>query len=403
MLDDYLNGIRDQPAAPPPPGVIPNFDNPPNNNGLAIAVLAASIVITTSAFLIRVYSKVFCTKTINIEDYLGILSFPFFVAGTWVLITMHRGPGFFVHQYNLRVRDLEEFLYAYTVSTTLYCVTLGLAKAAILLEWTHIFVVRSNRNKFYWTCYSMIAVNTSLYFATIFTITYACNPRERLRKRYLPGTCININAFNLFITAFHLASDILMLLLPQRVIWSLRLATKQKVGVSVVFSGGAFACIWAAGRVASAVHLSLSQDSTYAYSQYTLWGLAEVSTAQLVFCVPTFPVIIRQATSVRSLWGSIRSKTTMPQPLESKSTVSRAASTTDPRAAPDPGPVMPKAARRDRSRTNPEPMRSQGRRALEQHRTNSESYLGGILITTEIDIRTHERANTPEARTFYEV
>ncbi len=30
-----------------------------------------------------------------------------------------------------------------------------------------------------------------------------------------------------------------MLLLPQMVIWKLRLATKQKVGVSVVFSGGA--------------------------------------------------------------------------------------------------------------------------------------------------------------------
>ncbi|KAK5631089.1 hypothetical protein RRF57_006804 [Xylaria bambusicola] len=199
-----------------------------------------------------------------------VLGLPFFIAGTWVLITLLHGPGFFVHQWNLRVRDLEEFLYeqTYVLSTTLYCVTLLLAKAAILLEWTHIFVVRSNRSRFYWICYSMIAINTSLYLATIFTITYACTPRERIWRRYIPGTCINFNAFNIFITVFHLISDVLMLLLPQRVIWKLRLATRQKVGVSVVFSGGAIACIWAAGRVASAVHLSLSQDTSFAYSQY---------------------------------------------------------------------------------------------------------------------------------------
>ena len=78
MPDSYLDGIRDQPAAPPPPGVIPNFDNPPNNNELAIAVLATSIVITTSAFLIRVYSKVFCTKKINIEDCQSVQNYPNF-------------------------------------------------------------------------------------------------------------------------------------------------------------------------------------------------------------------------------------------------------------------------------------------------------------------------------------
>ena len=61
---------------------------------------------------------------------------------------------------------------------------------------------------------------------------------------------------------------------------------------------------------------------------------------------------------------------------------------------------MPEGKRRDRSLTNPDAIRSQGRRALDQQRTNSESYLGGILITTEIDIITHERANTPEVKFF---
>lgn len=83
----------------------------------------------------------------------------------------------------------------------------------------------------------MIA-NTALYIATILVTTFACTPRERIWRRYLPGTCINIDAFNLFITAFHLAFDLLMLLLPQSAIWKLSLTTRQKIGVSVVFSVG---------------------------------------------------------------------------------------------------------------------------------------------------------------------
>jgi len=133
---------------------------------------------------------------------------------------------------------LLAFIKAYVLSTILYCVAIMLAKAAIILEWTHIFVARPIRSNFYWICYGMIAANTCLYIATIITINFACNPRERIWRRYLPGSCINIDAFNLFITSFHLIFDLLMLLLPHKVIWGLGLTLKQKIGVSIVFSFG---------------------------------------------------------------------------------------------------------------------------------------------------------------------
>ncbi|KAI1305649.1 hypothetical protein F5Y03DRAFT_406259 [Xylaria venustula] len=386
----YIETIRDSPAATPPPGVIPNYDSPPNGNWLATITIFASIAITTFAFLIRSYSKVFCTKKVKLEDYLGLLSFPFFIAGTTVLITIPRGPGFFVHQWNLHVKDLEKFLYAYVLSTTLYCVTLALAKAAILLECTHIFVVKSNRSLFYWICYVLIAVNTALYLVTIVGTAYACSPRERIWRRYLPGTCIDLSAFNISITTFHLISDILMLLLPQKIIWNLRLATKQKIGVSVVFSGGAIACIWAAGRVASAIHLSASRDSTYAYSQYIMWGLAEVATAQLVFCVPAFPVIFRQAPWLRRFYCFVLSKTTAtssPERLQSNNTVSQMPHGTDSQ------PVVPSSrfTTVENSYDGRVTDLEMSRQAFDQHRHSSELHERRIRITTEINITTQER------------
>ncbi|KAI3324203.1 hypothetical protein HD806DRAFT_522035 [Xylariaceae sp. AK1471] len=267
LIDPY-EGIRNSPAGRPPTGVVPDYENPPHRNGLAIAVITASIGVTTIAGLMRFYSKVFCTRS------------PFFIGGTWVLTTIPQEAGFFVHVWNLLVRDIEGFIYSYFLSTILYCVALLLAKAAMLLDWAHIFVARRMRKRFYWICCGMILANTALYIATIITVCYA--------------------SFNL-----------LMLALPHTVIWKLVLTTKQKFGVSVVFSVGALACTWAAARVVSAVNLSRSQDTSYAYSQYIMWGLAEVTTAELVFCVPSFPALFRRQSPLYRLYYRLRAKITM--------------------------------------------------------------------------------------------
>lgn len=124
------------------------------------------------------------------------------------------------------------------MSTIFYCVAFMFIKAAILIEWVHLFVPRKTRNALWYICYSMILVNTCLYVATIITINYSCIPRERIWRRYVPGSCINIEVFNLFITSFHLVFDVIMLLLPHPIIWKLSLSVQHKIGVSVVFSVG---------------------------------------------------------------------------------------------------------------------------------------------------------------------
>ncbi|KAI1354864.1 hypothetical protein F5Y01DRAFT_311241 [Xylaria sp. FL0043] len=399
MTHSYVDTIRDDPAAKPPPDIIPNYDNPPNDNGLAVAVIIASMSITTIAILMRIYAKLFCTRQVKFEDYLGLLSFPFFIAGTSMLIAIPRDTGFFVHQWNLRVRDLEKFIYAYFLSTILYCFTLLLAKAAILLEWTHVFVVRSHRSRFYWTCYAMITANTALYLATIITTNLVCTPRERIWRRYLPGTCVNINAFNIFIAVFHLIFDILMLVLPQTIIWKLKLATKHKVGVSVAFSGNAIACIWAAGRVASAIHLGSSEDSSYAYSQYIMWGLAEVATAQLVFCVPTIPIVFQKMKFLHKFYSFLLSKLTItpsPERLASKHTASQSTPVTDLQTASNAACTTLESGS-SRHIEELEPSRPQVTQALDQQRTGSGFYSQGITVTTEIDITLKDKPGSPSS------
>lgn len=58
----------DGPALAPLPGVVSNFENPPNNNPLAYATLAISLVFSSLFLLARAYSKIFCMKRVQIED-----------------------------------------------------------------------------------------------------------------------------------------------------------------------------------------------------------------------------------------------------------------------------------------------------------------------------------------------
>lgn len=56
------------PALAPPPGVVPNFDNPPNNNPLAIGVITACAAVSTLCLVLRGYTRVFLLKKVQIEE-----------------------------------------------------------------------------------------------------------------------------------------------------------------------------------------------------------------------------------------------------------------------------------------------------------------------------------------------
>jgi len=59
-----LNG----PALEPPPGVTPNFDQPPNGNVPTLIVEGILISLSTIAVVLAVYTKLFFVKHIYLED-----------------------------------------------------------------------------------------------------------------------------------------------------------------------------------------------------------------------------------------------------------------------------------------------------------------------------------------------
>ena len=72
---DELAALLALPALAAPAGTTANFDNPPNQNGLAWFVTTFCMVVSTLCLFIRLYAKVWMTKKPGIEEVLMLLGY----------------------------------------------------------------------------------------------------------------------------------------------------------------------------------------------------------------------------------------------------------------------------------------------------------------------------------------
>lgn len=64
IRQDWLNG----PAMVPPPGVTPNFVDPPNQRHIVLFVLIFYMTLSTIVILMRMYTKIFLLRKTVFED-----------------------------------------------------------------------------------------------------------------------------------------------------------------------------------------------------------------------------------------------------------------------------------------------------------------------------------------------
>ena len=68
MTPAQLQALLDGPAGSPPPGVIPNFVDPPSIYPQIIVTLVLTLSISTLALVIRTYTKLRVIKAWHLED-----------------------------------------------------------------------------------------------------------------------------------------------------------------------------------------------------------------------------------------------------------------------------------------------------------------------------------------------
>ncbi|KAJ8122055.1 hypothetical protein ONZ43_g1652 [Nemania bipapillata] len=303
------------PALAPPDGVESNFDNPSNGNTLVVSVLSVSLTISSLFLIIRGLAKGVYVKRFQIEDFVIIPAYVFFVAFSVYIYRIAATTGFFVHAWDIRFGDLAGFYHNFFYVTNFYLATMIFLKSAILLEWIRLFVPGKTRNAFFWTCHVVAVLNALYYTANIIVENVSCKPKAYWWDKSLTGHCLNGTVLALTSATVNLAFDIIILILPQKVIWTLNMSKMRRLGVSVVFVIGLLAVVLAALRVSSSVTYIMEADYTYNLAPQALLQTAEMTAGILVFTIPATPklmanVMKKATSSVEKLISSRRGSST---------------------------------------------------------------------------------------------
>ncbi|KAI1192470.1 hypothetical protein F5X97DRAFT_340394 [Nemania serpens] len=294
--------ILNQAALPPPQGQTSNFENPPNNNDLALKVCVLCLTVSSILLLVRSYTRIVVLKIFRVEDvpHPGrnshnekiltiLLSQAAYAAYMYAAFRFLHNIGYFVHQWDLQVKSISEFRYILLIGASFYDADILFIKVAILLDWLHLFVPGKTRNWFFWVCWAVLTVNTLYYIANIIAVNLTCIPFEASWNVLVTGKCLDQKALDTSSAAINLVSDVAIMALAQHVIWNLHMSTRKKIGLSIIFAAGLFGTISGLFRLIVTIEYQHQEDTTYTVSAVILWAIGEMTSGFLVFCVPSIP------------------------------------------------------------------------------------------------------------------
>ncbi|KAI1174107.1 hypothetical protein F4777DRAFT_555233 [Nemania sp. FL0916] len=293
---DFLNS----PALEPPDGAKSNLDNPSNSNVLSITITALALALSSVFVFIRLYVSWVISRTFLITDVIMIISFILSVAYHGIVLDAILRVGFLVHQWDVTYRDFFYVLKGFYITTTIFGFYIMLIKFAIVLEWVRIFNPMHTRNLFYWASWTILAINALYYVPSFFIFNFACRPWARFYNPFVKGTCYDLTKGYLASGVTNFVVDVAVFLLPQNVIWNLQMSVKKKIGIAAIFSVGLFSVASAGIRLVWLVQFTESKDVLYSETSLALWVTAEMTSALIVFCVPSVPQFV-QIKAVRRL------------------------------------------------------------------------------------------------------
>ncbi|KAI0594689.1 hypothetical protein F4775DRAFT_419798 [Biscogniauxia sp. FL1348] len=309
-----MEQLLEGPALDPPQNTVPDFVNPGGNHALGYGLVLFGSTVTAIAVLIRLGAR-FLLRKIGIADGFMISALGLFAGYQYIIYKHSIFPGIGVHQWNFQLKYLPELLYDVHLASIFYGLGIMCLKVAILIDWLHIFVPQG-RNAMFWTLHILIWSNIIFYIAGNFAEIFRCTPREKIwNVFYEGGSCpVNIAAQNFSSGILNLISDVIILALPQWIIWRLNMSRARKFGLSLLFMIGVFICVCAAVSIFWLDQMLHSEDILYCMSFRGIWGIGEWAGGFLIMGIPSAPKVFQNLPLSESVISLIRSLTSYSAP-----------------------------------------------------------------------------------------
>ncbi|KAI0548666.1 hypothetical protein F4679DRAFT_573986 [Xylaria curta] len=274
-------------ALPPPPGVEPNFIDPPSQRERNIALHTVLLSLITIFVSIRIYTRIWITKNkLGVEDYLCLTSYTLSILFSGLTVKAYT-YGIGRHIWDTPIRWLPQALKYFSISSWVYLVLTACVKLTFLFFYRRIFSTRTKIRYIFidGAIILVVLLNISLFIATILS----CIPVQREWDTTVPGHCINPVILPYFSGVSSSATDIYVLILPITLLWGLNMNTQRKIRVSSIFGLGILSVASSLVRLAETPSLRTNPDATWTISNIIVWAALEVNVGIICSCFTTLP------------------------------------------------------------------------------------------------------------------
>ncbi|KAL4919577.1 hypothetical protein BDW62DRAFT_209552 [Aspergillus aurantiobrunneus] len=287
------------PAARPPPGVIPNFDNPPSQQTAIIVLQTVFLSLALLAVCVRVWVRTRVIKLWGAEDTTCILAACGSIAHM-VTYTQTIPLGVGRHMWDVRAITLIDPLSnrKLSIGGITFPWTVCFAKISILLLYKRAFPLRREITAV-WIGIVACAILYVFCIGIAIGSLVHCAELSQLNApycRFNSGTMITVQS------VINVVTDFYVLLLPVARLVKLQVSRRTKIGLVVTFASGLGACAASLARLINFQVNSNSADVFWTTGRNAQFTIAEMNIAIVVACATSFPVFFGQ---VRSLGSAV--------------------------------------------------------------------------------------------------
>ncbi|KAJ6262309.1 hypothetical protein Dda_3116 [Drechslerella dactyloides] len=294
-------------ARVPPPEILatwpkPNYINPSNPTARLKGVEITLCAITVIVVILRLYSRIFLTRSYGADDFLMSASLILDI-GLTIINCIAPQWGWGVHLYDFNPEWLTPARKLAVAVETVYIPCVALAKLSILVFYYRVFSGSGSSRTFRWLIYG------GYIYLIIFTITgllvifLQAIPLRAYWDDNVPGKFMNLQAAFTFYGILNCVSDLYVFLLPIRMVWQLQLPKKQRIVLAVSFALGSIVCIAAVIRIYYIYRVYDLNNWDFSYDAGILFQLNVVEGTLGIFCssLPALkPLVARYAPKLLS-------------------------------------------------------------------------------------------------------
>ncbi|KAL2036380.1 hypothetical protein N7G274_010901 [Stereocaulon virgatum] len=281
----------DTPALMPPPGLVPNFVNPPSHNTTNTILHSICLTLVTLFLAMRLYTRHFISYWLSWDDYICVLTYAFTTVFSGLLLAaQHLGLG--RHLWDIRaisIIESDQMLKLLFVSEMVYLPFVAALKCSLLLFFER--VVFLSHKIHYCSRLGMLIV-VVFHLALFFRSLFLCIPLQKALNPTLPGHCLREDVLPYLSGIFNIVSDFYILFVPLPFLMGLKMAAGRKLRLIAVFSVGLFACAASAVRLGVTIVTVNSLDFTSNFSTLSFWAVLEVNVGIICACSLALPAFV---------------------------------------------------------------------------------------------------------------